>query len=190
MKEQVRVLGIDDSPFSFSDGRSLVVGTVVRLPNYLEAVLRTEVQVDGDDATDRLAEAMNRSRYRDQLRAVMLDGIALAGFNIVDIEALHEATSVPVVAVTRDQPDLDSMRSALKKHFYDCERRYELLTRLELKRIPTGHKPLYASGIGMPWDDLALLVTQSTVRGAVPEPIRMAHLIAAAMVRGESKGRP
>ncbi|HIH01160.1 TPA: hypothetical protein HA259_03650 [Thermoplasmata archaeon] len=29
----------------------------------------------------------------------------------------------------------------------------------------------------------------TTVRGAVPEPVRIAHLISAAMVRGESYGR-
>ncbi len=190
MKEQIRVLGIDDSPFRFSGGRSLVVGTVVRLPNYLEAVMRTDVEVDGDDATERLADMISRSRYRNQVKAVMLDGIALAGFNVIDLESLHSTAGIPVLAVTRDPPDLESMRSALRNHFKDWERRYELVTRLELKRIPTAHKPLYASGVGLEWDDFVQLVKGATVRGAVPEPVRMAHLIAAAMVKGESKGRP
>jgi endonuclease V-like protein UPF0215 family len=190
MKEQIRVLGIDDSPFRFSDGRSLVVGAVVRLPNYLEAVMRTEVEVDGDDATGNLAKMISGSRYRDQVKVVMLDGISLAGFNVVDVQALHESIGIPVLTVTMDPPDLDGMRAALKKHFPDWERRYGLITRLELRRIPTEHRPVYASGVGLGWDEFVGLVGQSTVRGAVPEPLRMAHVIAAAMVKGESKGRP
>lgn len=190
MKQQVRVLGIDDSPFRFSEGRSLVVGAVVRLPNYLEAVMKTDVEVDGDDATERLVEMISRSRYRDQVKVVMLDGIALAGFNVIDVQRLHAAVGIPVLTVTRDSPDLEGMRGALKKHFPDWERRYELITRLDLRRIPTEHSPLHASGVGLGWDEFVRLVEQSTVRGVVPEPLRMAHIIAAAMVKGESKGRP
>ena len=190
MKQQVRILGLDDSPFSFGDGRSLVVGALVRVPNYLEAVMKTDVAVDGDDSTDRIVEMVSKSRYREQVKAVMIDGIALAGFNVVDIERLSDETGLPVLTVTRDKPDMDDMRSALKKHFDDWEERYSLVSRFELKRIKTAHKPLYACGIGLEWKQFEELVTLSTVRGAVPEPIRVAHLIASAMVRGESYGRP
>lgn len=190
MKQQVRILGLDDSPFSFDDGRSLVVGALVRAPNYLEAVMKTDVAVDGDDSTACIVEMMSKSRYRDQVKAVMIDGIALAGFNVVDIERLSEETGLPVLTVTRDKPDMDDMRSALKKHFDDWEARYSLVSRLELKSIKTAHKPLYACGVGLEWKQFEELVSLSTVRGAVPEPIRIAHLIASAMVRGESYGRP
>ena len=70
MKPQVRILGIDDSPFRFGDKESLVVGALVRAPNYLEAVMRTQVEVDGDDSTERLAEMISSSRYAEQVKAV------------------------------------------------------------------------------------------------------------------------
>lgn len=190
MKGQVRVLGIDDSPFEFEDAKSLVVGALVRAPNYLEAVMRAEVDVDGDDSTDRLSEMILRSRYREQVKLVIVDGIALAGFNVVDVQALHERTGLPVATVTRDEPDLAEMESALRKHFDDWRRRLSLITRSPLRRLGTGHKPLFASVVGMPWGDFEELARLTTVRGSVPEPVRMAHLIAAAMVRGESRGRP
>jgi len=189
MKPQVRVLGIDDSPFKFSDSKSLVIGALVRLPGYLEAVMKTEVQIDGSDATDSLAQMISVSRYKEQIKAVMIDGIALAGFNVVDIESLHESTDIPVITVTRDKPAMDEIRSALKKHFDDWEERFELLSRIRLRKVTTAHNPLYASGIGLGWDDISQLVKSSTVRGVVPEPVRIAHLISAAMVRGESRGR-
>lgn len=189
MKGQVRVLGIDDSPFAFGERKSLVVGALVRVPNYLEAVMRTEVDVDGDDSTDRLAEMVLGSRYMEQVKLIILDGIALAGFNVVDVQALHERTGLPVATVTRDEPSVADMEAALRKHFDDWERRLSLVTRWSPRRLGTGHKPLYASVVGMPWGEFEELVRMTTVRGAVPEPVRMAHLIAAAMVRGESRGR-
>jgi len=189
MKDQVRILGIDDSPFEFKDERALVVGALVRLPNYLEGVMRTEVTVDGTDSTDMLLEMGLRSRYRDQVKAVMLDGIALAGFNVVDVERLHSGLGVPVITVTRDRPDFGKMRSALKKHFDDWESRYSKVTRLQLREIETKQKPIYATAAGVDWGEAVRLVRHSTVRGVVPEPIRVAHLISSAMVRGESYGR-
>jgi hypothetical protein len=189
MKTQTRVLGIDDSPFKFRDEKALVIGTIVRVPNYLEGVMKAEVTIDGSDATDILVGMIRRSRYKDQIKAVMLDGIALGGFNIVDIERLNRELGRPVITVTRDRPDLEKMRSALKGHFEDWERRYSLISELELRPMPTEHKPVYACVFGMSWGEAVELVRLCTVRGSVPEPVRMAHLIASAVVRGESYGR-
>ncbi len=189
MKPHVRVLGIDDSPFTFEDGQSLVVGALVRVPSYLEAVMKTSVTVDGADSTERLVEMVSRSRYKEQIKVIMLDGIALAGFNVVDIAAVHESLGLPVLTVTRDRPDLKAIQGALKDHFDDWKRRYELVSRFELRELPTSSKPLYAAGVGLEWREFQQLVSSSTVRGVLPEPIRVAHLVAAAMAKGESKGR-
>jgi len=189
MKQQIRLLGIDDSPFKFGDGKALVVGTLVRVPNYLEGVMSTEVAVDGSDSTDRLLEMISGSRFKAQVKAIMIDGIALAGFNVIDIERLSKELDVPVLTITRDEPDFAKMKSALMKYFTDWETRYALVTKLELRKVETQHKPLFVCGIGADWDELVELIRLSTVRGVVPEPIRIAHLIAAGMVRGESYGR-
>lgn len=189
MKPHVRILGIDDSPFSFGAGTALVVGAVMRTPSYLEGVMRTEVDVDGCDSTQKIVDMVSGSRYRDQIKTILIDGIALAGFNIIDVEQLHYELKIPVLTVTRDRPDMRSIRNALKKHFVDWRERYTLVTRLPLKRIETEHKPLWASGLGLEWSEFEEIVGASTVRGAVPEPLRVAHLIATAMTIGESHGR-
>ena len=189
MKPHIRVLGIDDSPFGFEDGRSLIVGALVRVPSYLEAVMKTEVTVDGIDGTDRIIEMVSSSRYKEQIKVIMLDGVALAGFNVIDIAAVHESLGLPVLTVTRDPPDFDAIRSALRKHFEDWRNRFELVTRYPLREVPTSSKPLLAAGVGLEWAEFQELVSMSTVRGVVPEPIRIAHLVAAAMAKGESRGR-
>ena len=190
MKHQVRVLVIDDSPFEFGDSTALVIGALMRPPNYLESVMKTEVAVDGSNASKKVTEMILGSRYRDQIKLILIDGIALAGFNILDLDFIHSSLEIPVLTVTRDRPDFGKMRAALMKYFPDWRDRADLLTRHDLREIPTEHKPLYASGIGLEWREFEELVRITTVRGAVPEPLRVAHLIATAMVRGESYGRP
>jgi endonuclease V-like protein UPF0215 family len=189
MKQQMRILGIDDSPFKFGEGKSLIIGALVRVPNYLEGVMRSEVTIDGSDASEVVIDMVSRSRYKDQIRAIMFDGIALAGFNVLDLESIHSSLGVPVLSVTRDEPDFENMKSALMKHFADWRERYSLLTKLELRRIRTEHNPLVVSGVGLSWKEFEEIVSISTVRGVVPEPVRMAHLIATAMAKGESHGR-
>lgn len=189
MKPQVRVLAVDDAPFRFESEKAMVVGVVMRLPNYLEGVLRSECEVDGDDANQVLERMVQGSRFKRQLKAIMVDGVALGGFNIVDIDALSETVGLPVMTVTRDPPDLSKMRSALRKHFPDWERRYEVLRRRELLEVATGHKPILVSLAGMGYAEAEEIIRKSLVRGAVPEPLRVAHIIASGLAKGESKGK-
>lgn len=189
MKSNVRVLGIDDAPFSFDDDEVLVVGAMTRGPSYLEAVTGTHVAVDGTDATERLVAMVGGSRYRENLHAVLLDGAALGGFNVVDLRALHEATGVPVVTVTREAPDLEAMRSTLQDKFDDWQDRWELLDQAELFEVATDHEPVHVKAVGIDPDEVQALLSTFTVRGALPEPIRIAHLVAAGVATGESHGR-
>lgn len=189
MKSQMRILGIDDAPFSFGDQKVLVVGVVVRVPSYIEAVLRTDVVVDGNDACDMLVEMIGNSRHKEQLKLVMLDGVALGGFNVIDIHELHGRTGLPVVTITRDRPDIKAMERALKEHFKDWDRRLSIIRRGQLTELETGHKPIFIKYAGIETEELREIIELSTVRGALPEALRVAHLIAAGIVSGESRGR-
>ena len=182
------MLGIDDSPFSFSDSKVTIIGVVMRLPNYVEGVMHSRLSMDGEDGNDVLAEMISSSRYREQVRLVMLDGVAMGGFNVIDIEVLNEETGLPIASVTRDRPDLKKMEEALRQHFKDWERLLQIITRAQLFQVQTGHKPLHVALAGIDKSEAADLIRSSIVRGALPEPIRIAHLIARAIEKGESKG--
>jgi uncharacterized protein len=189
MKKQVRVLGIDDSPFTFESRSTLLVGVVARLPMYVEGIMRTRCTVDGNDANRAIIDMLQRSRYREQLRLVMFDGVTVGGFNVIDISLLHERTGIPCATVTREMPDLPAMKQALKQNFSDWEERLDVITRRPLFKVGTKHSPIYAAVAGMDADTLEELLNECTVLGALPEPLRLAHLISSAMVRGESHGR-
>lgn len=189
MKPQVRILGIDDSPFKFGDKKTCVIGVVMRVPSYIEAVLKTDVEVDGNDACDKLVEMINSSRYKEQLKLVMLDGIALGGFNIVDINELHEKIRIPIVTITREKPNFETIEKALKEHFEDWEKRLDIMKSGELVVVKTKHKPLFVKFVGIDFTDVKRIIELSTIRGALPEAIRVAHIIASGVAVGESYGR-
>ncbi|MCK4365991.1 MAG: DUF99 family protein [Thermoplasmatales archaeon] len=188
MKQQIRLLGIDDSPFKFTDKQGIVIGVVMRGGEYLECVLRRHITIDGNDATFVCKDMIKKTKHREQLKAVLLDGVALGGFNVVDIEDLYNYTNIPVLTITRDKPDFDKIKLALKKNFDDWDVRWGLISKGKLHEIKTSHNPIYVKFIGIDIEEAKEIIKLSTIRGVIPEPIRVAHLIASGITRGESYG--
>ncbi|PKK85482.1 MAG: hypothetical protein CVT48_05245 [Thermoplasmata archaeon HGW-Thermoplasmata-1] len=204
MKDGFRVLGIDDGPFRFSReispptgcGESnakntsdvLIAGVVCRVPGYVEMVLSDKVEIDGADASQKIIGLIGRVRQRP-LSAVFLDGLAVGGFNIVDMARIFRETGVPVITVTRDEPDIDAMKKALIGHFADWEKRLLLVTAAELHEVDTGHNPIYVSCTGIGIEEAKEIIAKSIIRGAMPEALRLAHMIAGGIVKGESSGK-
>ena len=189
MKKQIRLLGIDDSPFTFTDKYGMVIGVIMRGGEYLESVLRRHIIIDGDDATFVCKDMIKKTRHRKQLKAMLLDGIALGGFNVVDIKEVYKSTNLPVITITRDKPDFEKIEIALKKNFKDWEHRLSLMKSGKIRKVETTHNPIYVKCIGINIEEAKEIIKISTIRGVVPEPIRVAHLIASGITRGESYGK-
>jgi endonuclease V-like protein UPF0215 family len=189
MKQQIRLLGIDDSPFTFNEKYATIIGVVMRGGEYLESVLKNQVSIDGDDATFVCKQMIENTRHRVQLKALLLDGIALGGFNIVDIEEIYTTTSLPVITITRDKPNFEKIKLALQKNFNDWKKRFDLMKKGELHEVKTKHNPIYVKCTGLRIEEAKEIIKLSTIRGVIPEPIRVAHLIASGITRGESYGK-
>jgi endonuclease V-like protein UPF0215 family len=189
MKQQIRLLGIDDSPFTFTEKYATVIGVIMRGGSYIECVLRSQVSVDGTDGTNICKKMVENTRHRKQLRVVMLDGIALGGFNVVNIQELYSATNLPIITVTRDNPDFEKIEKALRKNFEDWKDRLNLMKKGEIHKIETSHNPIYVKCAGISLTETKEIIKLSTIRGVIPEPIRVAHLIASGVTRGESYGK-
>ena len=181
-KRGIRILGIDDSPFTKRDRRVLVVGVVWREKNPVEAVLSTYVQRDGSDSTKKVLEMVTRSRFRHEIKFVLINSIMLAGFNVVDIDRLCKELGVPVVAVVRRRPSMADVFKAVKL-VSGWRRKVELIRKAgEVKEVAGLHVQM--AGITSERAEKIL----RRFRG-IPEPIRLAHVIASGIVRGESRGR-
>jgi len=188
IKDEVRIVGFDDGPFTRGDSEVIVVGSVFRGGMWMDGVLSTTVSVDGLDATVKLVSLMGRCRFKD-VRVIMVDGIAFGGFNIVDIHGLYLQTKLPVIVVTRDMPNFQDIESALK-HLPDTKTRWDLIKNAgEPRPVETrAGKFVYIQTAGIDFSDAEAIVKLSATRSLLPEPIRVSHLIAQGIVKGQSKG--
>ena len=177
MKKEIRILGIDDMPFSFKDEFTSIVGVVMRGGIYLEGVLKSNIKVDGIDATEKIIEMIEKTRHKKQLKIIMIDGIALGGFNVLDGEKIFNETGLPIITITRNKPDMEKIKKALKKHFDDWEKRWEIINKGKTEEINLRYK-IYIKYFGINEEEAINAIKISTIRGAIPEPIRIAHLIA------------
>jgi endonuclease V-like protein UPF0215 family len=181
VKPEIRVLGVDDGVFTpHVPGLVPVVGVVFRGGYWVEGVMCTGVLVDGFDTTEKIAAMVTGSPHFTQLRVVMLNGITFGGFNVVDMKALNAAVGLPVVAVTREKPDLQSIREALE-HLPRSEERWKAVVNAgEVAEVSTRNRAekiyLHVAGVGLA--DASRVVRLTSTRSNIPECLRVAHLIA------------
>lgn len=192
IKPEIRILGIDDGPFvARAKEKVLLVGTIFRGGRWLDGVLRTYIDQDGNDVTKRVVEMVRKSRHRGQLRVVMADGLTFAGFNVLDIEEVFSDTGLPVIVVSRKLPNMADILKAIK-HLPNWRERWKIIKGAgKIYPVMTKSRaaPVYIQMAGIKRADAEQVVKLSSTRSLVPEPLRVAHLIATAMVRGESCGR-
>ncbi len=180
------VVGFDDAPSAGGLREDVpVVGAVFCGPR-LEGVLLGRVRRDGANATRMLAQLVASSKYAPHLQLVFLQGIALAGFNVVDLPALHASLGIPVITVARRRPDLPAIQEALLRRVPGGERKWRLVRRAG-NMEPLAGVWVQRAGIGAA--DAERVIQRFARHGKVPEPLRAAHLIAGALATGQSTGR-
>ncbi|MEM3356486.1 MAG: DUF99 family protein [Candidatus Bathyarchaeia archaeon] len=184
IKPEIRVLGIDDGPFiPHAKGQVPVIGVVFRGGYWLDGVMRTTIEIDGFDATEKIASMITVSPHYRQLRVVMLNGITFAGFNIVDIKALNAAIKLPVITVTREKPDFADIHKALQNLTCSEERWAAILNAGEPVEVFTrsAKAKIYMQAVGVSKEDAQKILRLTSTRSNIPEPLRVAHLIASGL---------
>jgi endonuclease V-like protein UPF0215 family len=186
VKAITNVVGFDDAPFAHAHRGDVRVVGAVCCRTRLDGVLSGRVRRDGVNATDTLIELVGGSKFREHIRAVLLQGIALAGFNVVDIRRLSEALDVPVIVTVRRQPRLAMVKDALFDRTPGAARKWKLIEQAgPLEQLGA----MWVQRIGLAREDTISLLRATTLHGNVPEPLRLAHLIAGGVTTGQSRGR-
>ncbi|ULH16679.1 DUF99 family protein [Deinococcus sp. KNUC1210] len=180
----VHAIGFDDSPFEPSSrGDVRVIGTVYAR-HALHAVISGRVRRDGRNSTDELTRLTGL--VGEHLQLILLQGIALAGFNVVDIHRLSRQTGLPVLVVARRAPDLTRIEAALKNRVSGGVRKWRLIEAAGPMEDCGG---VYVQRAGLTLEQAAESLAALTIQGRIPEPLRAAHLIAGGVGRGHSAGQ-
>jgi uncharacterized protein len=180
-KKGIRVLGVAES---FVQGRasSVLAGVVMRSDLVIDGVALGRTSVGGDDATVAVA-SLYRSFRRNDLNLVMVSGAILSLYNIIDVDDLAKRTRTPVVCLT--YKETSGIEEAIRRHFpgkagpkLQAYRRLGKRTRV---RLASGHV-VYSRSAGMEKGSLKPVLDAFTLQGSVPEPVRVAKLVARAFL--------
>lgn len=173
MKSGTRFLGIDDSAHDkFEDDTAYLIGVSYRGTEFIEDIREVEIEVDGGDATEKVIELYN-SAEASTIGCIFLDGISFAGLNIVDIEKISEEVGVPVVAVTKNEPDREKFYEALEI----VGNEDGFLEMQEPQEVQLEDGKVFIQFSGIDFEDAEDAVRRSIIHGQVPECIRVADMI-------------
>ncbi|MDV4343225.1 DUF99 family protein [Methanoculleus sp. YWC-01] len=179
-KSGLRALGIAES-YSGRE-QSTLAGVVMRKDLQIDGVAFARVTVGGSDATDAVIRIFTRLARRD-INLVMISGSVIAWYNIIDPSAVQDAIGLPVIVTTYEESD--GLEEDIRSHFPGDAGRLAAYRRLGDRipvRLHSGYT-LFIRPYGLSLDDAARLCNDFTREGRVPEPVRVARLIARGLVR-------
>lgn len=181
------VIGFDDAPFErYHQGQVVVVGAIFA-DLRLDGVVTGFIEKDGTDAAESLAALILESKFAGHIRLIMLQGVTLGGFNVVDAPALNKKTGLPVLIVSRVNPDMASIKKALLAGIPNGRHKWSIIERLGDMEPVNG---IFIQRVGLNRDEAASVIHRFSVNSRLPEPVRVAHLIAGAVTTGQSRGAP
>ena len=184
-KRGLRALGIAES---FA-GRtvSTMAGVVMRKDLRIDGAALATLTVGGMDATGAVLGIVAALGRRD-INLAMVSGSVVAWFNILDPEAISRETGLPLIVVTYE--DSEGLEEEIRHHFPGDEERLLAYRNLgERTPVELGDgATVYIRAWGLSDTDAARVLRDFTRDGKVPEPVRVARLIARAAMRWQEGG--
>ncbi|MDY6775814.1 MAG: DUF99 family protein [Halobacteria archaeon] len=183
MKEGIRVLGVAESYTPGSD-ESVLGGVVMRGDGRLDGFVFGSSLVGGTDVTDSVIDMYDRLD-RDDIHAVMVGGIAVSWYNVVDLRRIEDETGVPALSVSFEEGgDLtDSIRDEFEGE--EADERVEVYERQpERRRVEVETEntttDVFVRSVGIDEEKADSVVRMLTTHGKRPEPVRIGRLVARA----------
>ena len=178
-KKAIRALGIAES-FKKDQDISTLAGVVMRSDLVIDGFGIDSLKVSGSDATKavlRLYQKINRN----DINSVLISGSVLSLYNVLDIDTIFEKLEKPVIALSFSKAASD-LALNIRTRFPEkiATEKIELLEKLgaaQKIRLKTGYD-IFVRSAGISQNVCAKLLDKFTLQGAIPEPIRVARLLA------------
>ena len=181
-KKGIRGLAIAES-FSQDSKKSVLSGIVMSTDLIIDGFVIGHSTVGGNDATDAIL-SMYKKLARPDVGFLLISGIVISLYNIIDLKRISEETNLPVIGITYEESD--GIEDAIKHHFpdsYDSKLvEYSKLGSREKITLHTSHN-LYIRNEGCTVLEGKQLLDKITLQGSVPEPLRIAQLLANTLLK-------
>ena len=147
----------------------------------IDGMVYGNATIMGDDATHSVI-SINTLLARDDINCIMVDGLVISMYNIIDGEQIAEETGLPVIGITFE--DSKGLEDNIKNHFDNWQHKllqYQKLGKRERVTLKTG-KNLYIRCWSINQRRAIAVLNSFTRQGSIPEPIRVAKIAARSYV--------
>ena len=176
-KKGLRGLAIAES-FKKDSEKSILAGVVMRRDFVIDGFVFGNATISGNDATDEIIK-MHEKLGRPDISYVLISGIIISMYNMVDIKKIHENLKIPVIGVTYQ--DSQGIEDAIKHHFPETWKEkineYKKLGNREKISLKTSFD-IFVRNEGCELSDVKHLLNDLTLQGSLPEPLRIAQMLA------------
>ena len=176
-KKGLRGLAIAES-FQEEDKTSSLAGVVMRRDFIIDGFVFGHTTIEGSDATDSILQ-LYKKLHRDDISFLMISGLIISMYNIVDIKKIWSELKIPILGITYENSK--GIDDTIKFHFPDSYqskiKEYHNLGERTKLTLHTGHD-LYVRIEGCTIQETKNLLDSFTLQGSIPEPIRVAQLLA------------
>ena len=181
-KQGLRGLAIAES-FHLNSKKSILSGLVMRRDFVIDGFVFGTTTLDGDDATESILK-MYDDLNRPDVSYVLISGLIISLYNIIDIKKIHNSLQIPVIGVTYKESE--GIEDAIKHHFpdsYDSKlKQYQKLGDRDKIKLHTS-SDIFVRREGCDLHDVKLLLNELTLQGSFPEPLRVAQLLAKSLLQ-------
>lgn len=178
-KKAIRALGVAECFRKSASNRSVLAGVVMRSDLVIDGCVFSHATLEGNDATKNIIK-MYESLERNDINLIMIAGSVISLYNIIDSDVIYEKTEVPVLNVTFEESE--GLEEHIKRRFSKWRSKLKAYRKIgERKpiRLRTGYR-VFARAVGMTYAEAKRTLDKYTLQGAIPEPIRVAKLLARA----------
>jgi len=183
-KKGIRGLAIAES-FLQDSKESVLSGIVMSTDLIIDGFIIGHSTVGGNDATDVILE-MHKRLARPDVSFLLISGIVISLYNIVNLKKISKETGLPTIGVTYEKSD--GIEDAIKHHFPDSYKskleEYSNLGIREKITLHTSHD-LYVRKEGCTILEAKQLLDKITLQGSIPEPLRISQLLANTILKSK-----
>ena len=184
-KKGLRGLVIAES-FTQNSKKSILAGVVMRRDFLIDGFVFGKATLEGDDATETIL-SMYKKLNRPDISYLLISGIIISMYNIIDLKKISKSLGLPVIGVTYQ--DSEGIEEAIRHHFPDSHesklKEYQELEKRDKITLHTSYD-IYIRKEGCTLSDVKHLLDELTLQGSFPEPLRVAQLLAKTLLSTNS----
>ncbi len=179
-KNAIRALGIAECFRKSVSRKSVLAGIVMRSDLVIDGCTYGYATLEGDDATESIL-SMYRSLKRNDINLMMIAGSVIASYNIMDSARIYTEINVPMLNITfKESEGLEShIKRRFSKEWRSKLKDYKKMGERKSIKLHTGYT-IFARAVGMTQREVKKTLDKYTLQGAIPEPVRVAKLLARA----------